>query len=884
MPLFVKARSFFQNLLFSQRVEADLDAEVRSHLEMLTEENVRAGMAAAEAQRAARIELGGIEQVKEQVRSERIGGWLQSVIADFRFALRQLRKSPGFTAVTVLTLALGIGANAAIFSVVNSVLLRSLPFSQPSELLDISARSTYFDFTNLGLSLPDIADLRNSSKLLAVVAVYQDSPKELAVDRPQRLEATAVSKDFFELLGFGPIYGRTFTSEDMQPGSRSVILSYSLWRDTFGADAAVLGRSIMLDASPHTIVGVMAAEPALGFATDSKLFTPLIPTEAQLADRGNHAYSVIARLRPHTTAARVQSELDTISARLASAYPDVDQSWSIHATPLKQYLLGDARTPLAILLCAVGFVLLIACANVSNLFLVRGWARRREFTIRAAMGASRSVLIRQVAVESLVVAAAGGACAFAFAVWTVQTLRSILPPEISRLQEIRIDNSVAWFTVGTSLLAALLSGLAPALLNTRGDLSLAVRETSASGPVGGSGHNFLRQLVVVGEVALACILLIGATLALRSFGQLLHLDLGFQPEHLLTLRLDFPKFRFASPEPAIIFVHQVLESTRATPGVTAASAGLVFPMSDEVAETTFETEAMVAAPKHAQQSALANRVAPDFFRTLGIPLLAGRDFSDGDIKGNSAVFVVNATLAKKYFGSTDAVGRRFSTDFSSGHPVWGQIVGVAGNVREANHFDPQDFKPQIYAPFYQTPRIFGVYLMVRSAADPLVLVPALQERIWSIDKNQPVTAVATLDQRIAEVNASPRSQTLLLGIFAALGLLLALIGVYGVMSYLVGLQTREIGIRMALGADRGRILHLFIVHGLKLTLSGILIGVVIGLALTRFMSSLLFGVSASDPLTYVTVTLLLLVVAAAACLIPARRAARLDPVVALRYE
>jgi len=308
-------------------------------------------------------------------------------------------------------------------------------------------------------------------------------------------------------------------------------------------------------------------------------------------------------------------------------------------------------------------------------------------------------------------------------------------------------------------------------------------------------------------------------------------------------------------------------------------------MSDEVAETTFETEATAADPKHGQQSALANRVAPDFFRTLGIPLLAGRDFTDADIKGNSPVFVVNAALAKKYFGRTDVVGKRFSTDFPSGRPVWGQIVGVAGNVRETNHFDPQDdFKPQIYAPFYQTPRIFGVYLMVRSVSDPSGLVPALQERIWSIDKNQPVTAVATLDQRIAEVHASPRSQTLLLGIFAALGLLLALIGVYGVMSYLVGLRTREIGIRLALGADRGRILHSVIVHGLKLTLSGIFVGIVMGLALTRFMSGLLFGVSAADPLTYVTVTLLLLVVAVAACWIPARRAARVDPMVALRYE
>jgi putative ABC transport system permease protein len=842
-----------------------------------------------------------------------------SLLTDTRFALRLLKKSPAFSLIAILTLALGIGANSAIFSVVHSVLLRSLPFSHPDQLLDVSARSTMFDFPNLGLSLPDIADLRSSSDSLAALAVYTDSPKELSGEKnPQRLESTSVTEDFFPTLGIQPIHGRTFTSADMQPGNRNVILSFELWRDNFGGDPNVIGKTITLDAQPHTIIGVLPATPPLGFATDSKLWTAFQPATDQLADRRNHAYSVLARLKPHTTLAQAQAELDTISNRLASSYPNVDKGWSIHATFLKQSLLGDARAPLAILFCAVGFVLLIACANVSNLFLARGWARRREFAIRAALGAPRSALLRQLIVESLLIACTGGALALAFALWTLQTLRSTLPPDIPRLGEIRIDTSVALFTVCASLIAAVLSGLAPAFLSSAsfyaackpGKIKLvfpggvfAARNPSAisaqppsshrttaffldrSKQSTSTPHNFLRQSLVVAEIALAAILLIGATLALRNFAALVHADLGFHPDNVLTLRLDFPPFRFPTPDPAIIFVQQVLESTRATPGVSSASVGLVYPLSDEVAETTFETEATSSDPNHAEQSALGNRVAPDFFRTLGIPLLAGRDFTSDDAKGKSPVFIINESLAKKYFGTINAVGERFSTDLASGHPVWGQIVGIAGNVREAIQFDPeQESKPQVYAPFLQTQRIFGVYLMVRSSGNPLALVPALQNRIWSIDKNQPITAVATLDQRIAAVNASPRSQTLLLGIFAALGFLLALIGVYGVMSYLVGLQTREIGIRMALGAAPAQVLRRTLAHGIKLTLAGVSIGIVAGLLLTRFLSSLLFGVSYSDPLTYSAVSLLLILVAVAAIYLPARRASRIDPIEALRYE
>jgi predicted permease len=872
--------------------DRDLHAELSSHLQLHIDDNLAKGMTPEEARRQALLKLGGLEQTKQLIRDQQSLPLAESLFHDARFALRLLRKSPAFTAMAIATLALGIGANTAIFSVVNSVLLRSLPFPHPNELVHIHARSTFFDFPNLGVSLPDIADVRSSATSLSAIAIHQDAPKELSAEggaKPQRLESTEVTEDFFPILGIRPLHGRLFTAADMQPSNRTVVLSYELWKKNFAADPNAVGKTITLDGQPHTIIGVIPAQLPLGFATDSKLWTPFLPTKEQQAERGNHAYQVLARLKPHTSVAHAELELTTISDRLAAAYPGIDKGWSIHTESLKENLLGDATTPLAILFCAVGFVLLIACANVSNLFLARGWARRREFAIRSAIGATRAALLRQLAVESLLIAIAGGACAFLIAIWTMHALQSALPPDIPRLDQIHIDSTVAWFTIAASILAALLAGLAPALLNTRDTLSDVIKQGVQGAPISRLAsffsHNLLRQLLVVGEVALAAILLIGAALALRSFNQLLHLDLGFQPDHLLTLRLDFAKYRFATPESAIVFIQQVLDATRTVPGVSSVSAGLVFPMSDEVGETTFETEATAADPKHAQVTALGNSVTPDFFHTLGIPLLAGRDFTANDTKGKSPVFVVNETLAKKYFGGLDAVGKRLSNDHDNGRIIWGEIIGVAGDVAEANHFDPEAApKPEIYGPFYQTSHLFGVYLMVRTKSNPIALIPTLEESIWSVDKNQPITAVATLDQRIAQVNASPRSQTLLLGIFAALGFLLALIGVYGVMSYLVGLQTREIGIRMALGAAPGQVLRRILAHGLKLTLAGVVIGTLCGLALTRFMASLFFSFAISDPLTFATVAALLILVAAAACYLPARRASRVDPAIALHHD
>jgi predicted permease len=876
----MRVRSWFRK----EQLDRDLAEELAGHLQLHIADNLRAGMTPEAAHRDALIKLGGVEQTKESVRERRGIPFLETLLRDIRFALRMLRKSPGFTVVAVLTLTLGIGANTAIFSVVNTVLLRSLPFPHPSELVDVSARSTFFDFTNLGLSLPDIADVRATAQSFAALATFRYSSKELAGGgKPERIEGAEVSEDFFPLLGVRPLYGRTFTSSDMQPGSRTVILSHSLWRERFSGDQGAIGKSITLDGEPHTIIGIMPAQPPIDFPTDSRLWTALLPTREQLSSRGNHEVSVVGRLRSDSSVEQAQKELDTIGARLAVAYSDADKGWTIHASSLKTYLLADARTPLMILFCAVGFVLLIACANVSNLFLSRGWARRREFAIRSAIGATRGALLRQLGVECLLVALAGGVCAFLLSLWTVQGLRAILPPGIPRIQDLRIESEVGWFTLGASLLAALFSGHAPALLGSRQNVGLTIKESGAGGPNGSSAsHNFLRQLLVIGEIALAVILLVGATLAVQSFARLLRADTGFRPDHLVTMRIDFPKFRFANVEQAIAFVRQILDASRAIQGVTAASTGLVFPMGDEVAETTFQTEETVKDLKLGERSALANRVAPDFFRALGIPLLAGRDFNDADAKGSSLVFIVNEALARRSFGSLDVVGKRFSTGKESGHLVWGEIVGVAGNVRQA---DPgAEPKPEVYAPFYQTRLATGVFLVVRTKGDPLRIVPTIQESIWSLDKNQPITAIKTVNAQIADINATPRSQSLLLGIFGGLGFVLALVGVYGVMSYLVSLQTREIGIRLALGAGPGQIFRQVIGRGFRLTLTGVLIGIGSGLALTRFMRSLLFGVSATDPLTFASVSILLTLVALAACWIPARRATRIDPIAALRYE
>jgi putative ABC transport system permease protein len=863
--------------------QQELNEELAAHLEMSAKDRIDQGASPAQATRAARREFGNLALVEHVNRDQWDWAWLDNIAQDFHFASRMLRKNPGFTAVAVLTLALGIGANTAIFSVVNAVILRPLPFPDASRLVDLCARSTLFDFTHLGVSLPDIRDIRANSRTLAAISPYQSSSKELVADgKPDHVESADVTEDFFPLLGIKPLVGRTFIASDMQPGTHVVILGERLWRDRFAADPSAIGKSILVDGQSQTIIGVLREQPQLGFPTDFQLWDPFVPTPEDLSSRENHDFSVLALLKPPARLEQAQKELDTIAAHLATSYPDADKGWSLHAESMKSYLLGDASSPLLVLFGAVGFVLLIACANVSNLFLSRSWSRRREFAIRYAIGATHGALLRQQMVESLLVALLGGACAFLIALWTIHGLRTLLPPDTPRLQTIRVQSGVAYFALGASLLAALLSGLAPALLSSRRDVGIAMKEGAAGAGARASGHNALRQLLVVAEIALAVTLVIGATLAIRSFARILNIDPGFRPDHLVTMRIDFPKFRFPKVEQATDFVQQVLDNARAVPGVEAASAGLVYPLGDFVAETTFATEQSTKDGKSSPQMVRMNRVAPDFFRTFGIRLLAGRDFDRRDARDQAPVYIVNEAFARKVFGSPDVIGKRLSTDSRIGPPHWGEVVGVSRNMRG---LDPAaEPKPEIYLPFSQTRIAQGVFFAVRTKPDPMSIASAIQDRIWVLDKQRPITSIKTIERQLAENNATPKSQSTLLGTFGGLGFVLALVGVYGVMSYLVTQQTREIGIRMALGAEPGAILRLVVGHGLKLTLTGVAIGLGTSFALTRFIRSLLFGISPTDPFTFASVAIALTLVAVAACCLPARRAMTVDPMIALRHE
>jgi putative ABC transport system permease protein len=890
MRWFYKLPLRLRSLFRKTRVEEELSDELRFHLEKLIEEKIAKGMIPEEARYAALRELGGVEQIKEECRDVRRLKYLDTLLQDIRFSFRMLAKYPGFTSGAVLTLALGIGVNALIFSVVNAAILHPLPFRESSRLVTLWATSTTVGFSGSGsLTDPDYIEWRKQNHVFSEIAAFRGQPSNLTgVGDPMRLTGVAISPSLWQVLGVNPALGRTFSpDEESVAHNRVALLSDRLWRSRFGSDPLTVGRPVKLDGEFYTVIGVMPA--GLGFPNEADVWTHL----TLASDAHNATLQVVARLKPGVSIERARSDVAVITKRLERRpRRPGDWDWNITLVPLNQSVASDARTPLLVLFAAVGLVLLIACANVANLFLARAATRRREIAIRRALGASRTRVIRQMLTESVMTAVFGGAVGLLLAALGqsfVAEAASLLPRSLSSLSAAAhiasagIDRWVLGFTSAVSVLTAVLFGLTPAVEASRGGLNDPLKE-GGRGSATGRGRSYLRDGIVLAEVALALILLIGATLLMRSFLRLMNVDPGFSPQGVLTLNISLPDSRYSSARPMIAFQQQTLDRLSALPGVKSAGGIFGLPLGNGAVAGDFTVEGQ-AAPDAATQPFIAAKkvIGGDYFKAIGIPLLQGRRFDEHDSATAPHVVIVSQSLARHFWPRGDAIGKRLKPGFSD--DAWCTVVGVVGDTKQYSLGETPS--PSMYLPYAQAPAPFlmhDITLVLRIGSDPLSLVAAARRAVQAVDPDLPVFDVATMEQLVYRSVSAPRFNTLLLGIFAALALVLAAVGIYGVMSYTVLQRTHEIGVRMALGAQASHVLQHVVRQGMLLAAGGIAAGMAGAWAVTRFLSSLLFGVRPTDPVTFVLVPLILADVAIVACLVPARRATRVDPMVALRYE
>jgi putative ABC transport system permease protein len=801
---------------------------------------------------------------------------MSTLVQDLRYAVRSLRKAPAFTLVAVLTLALGIGANSTIFSVVNGVLLQPLPYAQPDRLVIV-----WGHHTTIGrevASQPDFLDWRAQNSVFSGMAALAHTSFDLTgVGEPERLRAALTTADFFPTLGVTPALGRTFTpEEETSAGGHVAILSYGFWQRRFGGQPSVVGRTITLSGLPYTVVGIAPA--GFRFERDVDVWAPL-DVDTKRSRRGDFL-TVVGRLEPGVTLDRAQTQMSTIASRLAQQYPETNTSWGVELVPLKDQLVGTVRPALLIFMGAVGLVLLIACANVANLMLTRAASREREMAIRATLGAAQSRLVRQMLTESVLVALVGGALGLLFAVWGVAALRGAQSSLIPRLGEVGVDGPVLAFTVVLSALTGVLFGLAPALRVGRGELHGALRE-GARGASGGMGVRQLRGALVLAEVALALVLLVGAGLLIKSFDRLQRVDPGFNPDHVLTASIVLPRARYGEVVRQRAFATQLLDALRSTPGVQSAALASDVPMSGGASYLSFSIAGQPDPAPGVVQDAEVFVASPDYFRALGVPLRQGRLISEQDDAGAPNVVVINRAMAQRYWAGRDPLGARITVGDPADSTSWRTVVGVIGDVRH-NGLSADPY-PQMYAPMAQMPQR-AMMVVARTTGDPTGLAGALRRSVTSLDANLPVSDVMTMQERVGQSVAQPRVNVALLGLFAGVALILAAVGIYGVVSYSVVQRTRELGIRMALGARPGDVLRLVIRQAMAPALAGVAFGLVGAWGGTRLMASLLFGVSASDPVVFAAVALFLAGVALLASYIPARRATRVDPLVALQYE
>jgi putative ABC transport system permease protein len=802
---------------------------------------------------------------------------------DVRYGLRMLAKSRGFSAVVVLTLALGIGANTAIFSVVSAVLLRPLPFPEPDGLVDLLRVDSRTGEKSRAQSYPDFADLRAQSTSFEAVAAYdQGSATMTGTGDPIHLNTGIFSADMSRVLRVPPIIGREFTAAEDKPGTHVALLSYRLWKTRFGGDKKVTEKQIVLDGTPYTVAGVMPDD--FQFPLDSQpvdLWTTIAVEGAKSqAERGSHFLGVIGRLRSGTTLAAASAEAAEISSRLGKQYQDTNSRWRMALEPEMEELVGDARPALMMVLGAVGFLLLIACANAANLLLARSAGRQREMAIRASLGAAKRRILAQLLTESVLLSLAAGALGLLLAVWGTAALVNLPSLGIPRLASAGVDGRALIFTVAVSLFTGILFGLAPALHASRFNLFRSLKEGSRSATEG-VGRSRIRALLVISQVSLAVVLLIGASLLIESVFHLLHESPGFEPQGVMAFNLDLPDSRYGKPEQSADFFRDLLGRIRSVPGVTNASGVLPLPLSGDRMRTSFEIEGQPMA-KSDLPSTNIRAVGLDYFQTMRIPLLAGREFGARDNRQAPHVVIINQTLARRFFGRESPIGKRIKPGMTSGKSdSLCEIVGVVGDVKHRRLWLPDE--PETYVPYDQNP-IGGMSIVVRSADDPMTLLPALRTQVQALDPQLPLYKAQRMEDYVAASVAQRRFTSLLCSIFAGAGLLLAVVGLFGVISYNVAQRTHEIGVRVAVGAEKADILRLILQEGMAITLVGVGVGLVGAIGLSSLVKSQLFGISATDPMTFLGVVVTLSLVALAACYLPARRAARVDPMVALRYE
>ena len=874
--------------LSPRQLDQEFGQELEVHLDLLADENVRRGMAPEEARRNARMRLGGNTQLREINRELRGLPLLETFLQDMRYAIRVLRKHPGFTAVVVLTLALGIGANTAIFSVVNAVLLEPLPYPDPSQLVNLSEARTQKGISSTGASYLDLQDWSEQSRAFSHLA--GEGLHQLTLTgggEPMVVSTVVVTTDFFPLLEVKPLLGRALLPEDGKRGSApAVVLSENLWRSRFGANASLIGQSIDLDKRAFTVVGVMPADFRSPFLSVSdEIWIPFAQDpvfSTFMSQRNARGSPAFGRLKPGISLEQAQVEMEAIGANLAKEFPSSNTGFSIRVAPLQQAIVGNVKVALLVLLGAVGLVLLIACANIANLLLARATARAREIGMRIVLGAGRARIIRQLLTESVLLGLAGGLAGILLAYWGVKALVSFLPAGLPHLRAIAVDGRVLGFALLLSIAASVIFGLAPAFFAVNANVQASLGE--AAGRAGeGSGRRRARNLLAVAEISLAMVLLMGAGLLLHSFVALTSVNPGFDTRQVWEAEVSLPQYEYSTPQQWTAFSDQLLERIQAQPGLQDSALGVPLPMDAQgFASLPFTIAGNPPLPRGTIQNANFVSVSPKYFRVMGIPLLRGRLFSTQDSMSAPLVTIISEAMARRYFAHENPLGRHlvFGLPFNGG-VASREIVGVGGDIRDvALNQEPE---PMMYVPFAQAP-LYGGELVVKSGLNPASIAAAIRQQVRSIDPDLPVTNFGSLSYAVQSTAALPRFRTQLAVLFALFALVLAAAGIFGVVSYSVSRRTRELGIRVALGAQPSAILRMVLRETLALTLAGLAVGLPCALAASHLVGHMLFNVSPNDPATLAGVALSLAAVAALAGYIPARRAMRVDPMVALRYE